>query len=114
MIQPQRAFPRGSPMRHLYFFACLVSAAAAHSQVIQTFAGGAANDGRPATQIALAIPLGTAVDASGNIYIAEALMNRVRRVSATSAIVTTVAGTGKVGFSGDGRPATAATMSAPF
>jgi len=100
-------------MRYLCFFVCLLSAATAHSQVIQTFAGGAANDGRPATQIALAIPLGTAVDASGNIYIAEALMNRVRRVSATSGIVTTVAGTGTAGFSGDGGPATAAMMSTP-
>jgi trimeric autotransporter adhesin len=101
-------------MRNLCFFVCLVLAATAHGQVIQTFAGGAANDGRPATQIALAIPLGTAVDASGNMYIAEALMNRVRRVSATSGIVTTVAGTGKAGFSGDGGPATAATMSTPL
>jgi sugar lactone lactonase YvrE len=100
-------------MRYLCFFVCLVLAATAHGQVIQTFAGGAANDGRPATQIALAIPLGTAVDASGNIYIAEALMNRVRRVSATSGIVTTVAGTGKAGFSGDGGPATAAMVSTP-
>jgi sugar lactone lactonase YvrE len=85
----------------------------AHGQVIQTFAGGAANDGRPATQIALAVPLGAAIDASGNIYIAEALMNRVRRVSATSVIVTTVAGTGTAGFSGDGGPAAAARMSTP-
>jgi sugar lactone lactonase YvrE len=100
-------------MRYFCFFVCLASAAAAHGQVIQTLAGGAANDGRPATQIALAIPLGAAVDASGNIYIAEALMNRVRRVSATSGIVTTVAGTGTAGFSGDGGPATAATMSTP-
>jgi sugar lactone lactonase YvrE len=101
-------------MRNLCFFVCLLSAAAAQGQVIQTFAGGAANDGRPATQIALAIPIGSAVDASGNIYIAEALMNRVRRVSATSGIVTTVAGTGTAGFSGDGGPATAATMSTPL
>src|SRR3954452_299511 len=100
-------------MRYLCFLVCLVSAATAPGQVIQTFAGGAANDGRPATQIALAVPLGAAVDASGNIYIAEALMNRVRRVSATSGIVTTVAGTGAAGFSGDGGPAAAATMSTP-
>jgi sugar lactone lactonase YvrE len=100
-------------MRYVCFFVCLVSAATAAGQVIQTFAGGAANDGRPATQIALAVPLGAAVDASGNIYIAEALMNRVRRVSATSGIVTTVAGTGAAGFSGDGGPAVAARMSTP-
>jgi sugar lactone lactonase YvrE len=100
-------------MRYLGLFAGLVSAATAHGQVIQTFAGGAANDGRPATQIALAVPLGAAVDSSGNIYIAEALMNRVRRVSATSGIVTTVAGTGTAGFSGDGGPAAAARMSIP-
>ncbi|HEV7427052.1 MAG TPA: hypothetical protein VGQ46_11850 [Thermoanaerobaculia bacterium] len=100
-------------MRYLCFFVFLVSAVTAPGQVIQTFAGGAANDGRPATQIALAVPLGAAVDTSGNIYFAEALMNRVRRVSATSGIVTTVAGTGAAGFSGDGGPAAAATMSTP-
>jgi sugar lactone lactonase YvrE len=101
-------------MRYLRLFVCLVSVTTAHGQVIQTFAGGAANDGRTATQIALAIPFGAAVDASGNIYIAETLMNRIRRVSATSGIVTTVAGTGTAGFSGDGGPATAATMSTPL
>src|SRR5947209_2719700 len=105
---------RTQPMRYLCFFVCLVSAATAAGQVIQTFAGGAANDGRLATRIALSIPLGTAVDAAGNIYVPEAFISRVRRVSATSGIVTTVAGTGTRGFSGDGGPATAATMATPL
>src|SRR3954453_17667899 len=104
---------RAQPMRYVCFFVCLVSAATAAGQVIQTVAGGPTNDGRPATQIALAVPLGAAVDASGNIYIAEALMNRVRRVSATPGIVTTVAGSGTAGFSGDGGPAAAARLATP-
>jgi uncharacterized protein (TIGR03437 family) len=53
-----------------------------------------------------------AVDASGNLYIADSGNNRIRRVD-SSGIITTVAGTGTAGFSGDGGTATAATLSAP-
>jgi uncharacterized protein (TIGR03437 family) len=57
-------------------------------------------------------PAGSAVDAAGNVYIADRDNNRIRRVSAAG-IITTVAGTGTAGNTGDGLPATLATLSAP-
>ena len=51
-------------------------------------------------------------DAAGNLYIAEYLNERVRKV-ATNGTITTVAGTGAVGFSGDGGPATTALLNGP-
>lgn len=69
-------------------------------------------DGGPATQAGLNAPSGVAVDGSGALYISEWFSHRVRRVSPDGKI-TTVAGTGKQGFSGDGGPATAAALSGP-
>ena len=101
-------------MRNLCLLVCLVSATTAHGQVIQTFAGGAANDGRSATQIALAIPLGTAVDASGNIYIAEALSESSEAGERNFRHRDDRSRYGEGGFSGDGGPATAATLLTPL
>jgi RHS repeat-associated protein len=64
----------------------------------------------PATQASLAFPTGIAVDSEGNLYISSAA--RVRRVS-PDGIITTVAGTGAGGSSGDGGPATRATFASP-
>jgi len=64
-----------------------------------------------ATRSALAGPAGLAVDAAGNLYIAEFYNNRVRKVS--GGVITTVAGTGTAGFSGDKAPAAAATLRQP-
>jgi len=70
-------------------------------------------DGGPATAASLNDPTGVAVDAAGNLYIADHLNNRVRRV-APGGIVTTVAGNGDSGYSGDGGPATAASLYQPW
>jgi uncharacterized protein (TIGR03437 family) len=70
-------------------------------------------DGGPATSAALASPTGIAVDAAGNLYIADTLNHRVRRVTA-GGIITTVAGNGLRGFAGDGGPATAAFLDEPY
>ncbi|MBI1764934.1 MAG: hypothetical protein HYR56_26285 [Acidobacteria bacterium] len=79
---------------------------------ISTIAGtgveGDAGDGGPATQAQMSTPLGLALDTQGNLYIAETGGNRVRKVNAGDGKISTVAGTGDVGFSGDGGPATAA------
>ena len=70
-------------------------------------------DGGPATQALLAIPTDLALDSAGNIFVVENYGNRVRRIDATTGIITTVAGTGAFGFSGDGGPATAAILNSP-
>ena len=90
----------------------------AQSGVLTTVAGNGqegfglmapAGDGGPATATALWRPQGLAFDSAGDLYIAEAF--RVRKVSMTTGIISTVAGTGDGGFSGDGGPATAAQIS---
>ncbi|MEO6911350.1 MAG: Ig-like domain repeat protein [Edaphobacter sp.] len=72
---------------------------------------GFAGDGGPATSALLDSPAGVAVDAAGNIYIADTHNQRVRKVS--NGTITTIAGTGVAGFSGDGGPATSAQLSNP-
>jgi sugar lactone lactonase YvrE len=85
---------------------------------ISTFAGtgklGALGDGGPATSASLYYPSGVAVDAQGNVYIADRNHARVRKVTPDGKI-STIAGTGQVGpFKGDGGPATSATLSNPW
>ncbi len=72
-------------------------------------AAGFSGDGGPATQASLNQPAGLAVDAQGNLYIADVANFRVRKVD-TSGIITTVAGSGTQGFSGDGGSATSAQI----
>ncbi|HXS97449.1 MAG TPA: hypothetical protein VN736_22780 [Candidatus Limnocylindrales bacterium] len=82
------------------------------SGVLSLVAGGAfgySGDGGPANKAAIAFPSGVAVDAAGNIYFADKTNNRVRKVD-TKGIITTFAGTGTAGFSGDGGPATGAKL----
>jgi len=62
---------------------------------------GSGGDGGPATAAQLNFPTGVAVDAAGNLFIADTFNNRIRKVSANGTI-TTVAGTGARGFGGDG------------
>jgi sugar lactone lactonase YvrE len=86
--------------------------------IISTFAGGGnpadgVGDGGPATSAHLNGPGGMAIDASGNLFFPDSRNHRVRMVT-PSGTITTVAGTGKAGFSGDGGPATAAQLSLPF
>src|SRR5262249_43599938 len=84
--------------------------------LISTVAGnettGYSGDGGPATSAQLNSPNGVAVDGAGNLYIADYSNNRIRRVT-TDGLISTVAGNGTRGYSGDGGPATFAQLSGP-
>ena len=68
-------------------------------------------DNGPATSAQLNYPQAVAVDASGNLYIADSNNNRIRKVS--GGVITTVAGDGNFGYNGDGMPATDAWLNGP-
>ncbi|MDQ6616563.1 MAG: right-handed parallel beta-helix repeat-containing protein [Actinomycetota bacterium] len=90
----------------------LPSPASAAPGDITTVAGGGLGDGGPATSAALRAPVSVAVDAAGNVFIADLNSSTVRKV-APSGIITTVAGTGTQTFAGDGGPAVKASFSSP-
>jgi len=98
------------------FFAQLSLGGFAQSGIITTYAGngtpGFSGDGGPATAAQLNTPCGVAVDSAGNLYIADTSNHRVRMVT-TAGVISTVAGNGTGGFSGDGGPATAAKLREP-
>src|ERR1035437_6563051 len=81
--------------------------------VITTVAGGGfgLGDNGPATSAQLGFPEGVAVDSAGNLYIADPGSERVRKVS--NGVITTVAGNGTQGFSGDNGPPTIAQLNGP-
>lgn len=84
--------------------------------IITTVAGtgkpGYSGDGGPATEARLDTSTGLVVDQAGNLYIADSGNHVVRKVD-SSGVITTVAGTGKPGYSGDGGPARRARMDRP-
>lgn len=80
--------------------------------VVGTGTSGFSGDGGPATAAKIGNARDIAFDASGNLYIADVLYHRVRKVS-SSGIITTVAGNGVPAFSGDGAAATAASLNSP-
>ena len=89
-----------------------VDAAGGITTVAGTGELGFSGDGGQAAGAQLAYPAGVAVDASGNVYVADRGNHRVRKVDAAGGI-TTVAGTGELGFSGDGGQAAGAQLAYP-
>ncbi|HXB73211.1 MAG TPA: hypothetical protein VNY05_33550 [Candidatus Acidoferrales bacterium] len=85
--------------------------------VVTTIAGngspGYSGDGGPATSASIGAPHGLAVDSAGNLYISDLGNNVVRKV-VPDGTITTVAGNGTRGFSGDGGPATNASLAGPY
>ena len=91
---------------------------ASSTGTITTVAGngqyGYTGDGGAAASAKLGGPTGVAIDVAGNLYIADSNNNVVRKVTAGTGIITTVAGTGTAGYTGDGGPATGAKLYRPF
>lgn len=85
----------------------------AFAQSITTYAGGGIEDGQLAVNLPVYGPRGVALDRAGNIYFAESLNGRVRRIDVATGRITTVAGSGASGFSGDGGVATGASLKQP-
>ena len=87
------------------------------SGVVTTVAGngelGYSGDGGPAIQATMKEPYSLQVDGNGDIYIVDRLNAVIRKVDAATGIITTVAGTGEVGYSGDGGPGNQAMFREP-
>ncbi len=87
------------------------------TNLISTYAGTGSGsysgDNGQATSAAIYYPSGVAVDASGNVYIAVLYNQRIRKVTASTGVIATIAGTGTAGYSGDGGQATAANIKNP-
>ena len=81
---------------------------------VGTGEAGYSGDGGPSDAARLREPFMCAFDSAGNLYICESTNHIIRRVAAATGVVTTVAGTGEQGYSGDGGPATEATMYEPY
>jgi len=79
-----------------------------------TGTAGFSGDGHAATEAQLDTPWGVSMDAGGNVYIADTGNQRIRRVSALSSLIGTVAGTGVGGFNGDGLPAATTQLHNPL
>src|SRR5437879_5961263 len=77
------------------------------------YSGGYSGDGGPATSARLNLPGEIALDTNVNLFIADSQNGRIRRVDASTGMITTVAGNGGFTFSGDGGPATAAALNHP-
>ena len=126
MPYSRATLPAATELPGLLMKALLIAALAvsglAHAQftrlpAIRTVAGNgtagyfASQDNSPATSVNMSTPSAVAVDPAGNIYIAEARV--VRKVSAATGDITTLAGTGAYGSTGDGGPATLANFKSP-
>jgi uncharacterized protein (TIGR03437 family) len=107
----------------LFLIGVLCPSALAQTYTISPFAGngygagsfefgGSSGDNGPAASAELFAPSSVAVDASGNVYIADTYNAKIRKVS--KGVITTFAGNGKFGYSGDNGPATSAELDLPF
>jgi sugar lactone lactonase YvrE len=89
----------------------------AATAIITTVAGngtqGFSSDGTLATSASIDSPAGIALDATGDIYLADTHNQRIRRIDAVTGVITTVAGTGQLAFAGDGSAASTAAIALP-
>ena len=119
----ETGFPKKKIMKKLIItiLFLLTTTLFSQAQIITTIAGngtaGYSGDGGPATAAEINFPNSVYVDVTGNIYVADADNNRIRKID-NSGIISTYAGSGAIGlgsgsFSGDGGQATAATLNGP-
>ena len=85
--------------------------------IILTIAGTGTSsysgDNGAATSATLNYPYGVVLDTASNVYIADTNNHRIRKVTISTGIITTIAGTGTTTYSGDNGPATSATLNYP-
>jgi len=90
----------------------------ATSGVISAYAGigntGYTGDNGPAVNATFTAPGGVAIDGAGNLFVADTSNNVIRKIDGANGVISTVAGTGLGGFSGDGQQATAAQLNQPW
>ncbi|MGZ3889873.1 MAG: NHL domain-containing protein, partial [Mucilaginibacter sp.] len=105
---------------HLIFLLILISVSGLISQtyMVNTIAGnsvtaGYSGDGGPATAATFSSVAGAVTDLAGNIYLTDQLNHCVRKVDQATGIITTIAGNGTMGYTGDGGPASLSTLSYP-
>ena len=91
---------------------CCLAAQSSFAVNIQYYAGGGVNDGGPAVNGFIHLPTDAVLDSQGNLYIADTGNHRIRKV-AKNGIISTVAGTGIAGYSGEGGPGVKARLCYP-
>ncbi len=86
--------------------------------IISTIAGTGtksySGDNGQATSATINLPTGIALDSSGNVYFNDWMTHRVRKITLSTGIITTYAGTGSASYSGDGGVASSAALSNPY
>src|ERR1039458_1418835 len=104
-------------MKKTYLIICSSFALTTNAQIINTVCGTGTGtytgDGGQATSAELYYPRGVDFDAVGNLYVADMSNQRIRKIT-TSGIISTIAGNGTAGYSGDGGQATAAALYSPY
>ena len=84
------------------------------STIVGTGTSSFSGDGGAATSATIWYPHSVAADSLGNVYIADSYNHRIRKVTMSTGLIATIAGTGSATFSGDGGAATSATLCYPF
>ncbi len=84
------------------------------SSPVGTGQPGFSGDGGPASEAMLNNPFDVAFDSAGNLYLSDTFNQRIRRVDAKTGLITTIAGSGRKGFAGDGGPALDAELNEPY
>ena len=106
------------PGRVVFTGLMLILTTAAATSTLTTAAGtgmqGYSGDGGPAVAAKLDQPFHCSKDRKGHLYIADTFNHCIRKIDARTGVITTVAGTGRKGYSGDGGPATQATLNEPY